>query len=143
MQVCISLQTDNHASTPPLKFFTGRMPFLPPNQQRQSTEGREAGIGSKQIITTIHTRLLMHKTIFSFISICKKISHVQLETELSGIQSFYSVVSSCFLLPPLYYERKSSPTSRVTITTDRVSEVGNKIGRVRPPVCFHSIFWTG
>ena len=39
MQVCISLQTDNHASTPPLKFFTGRMPFLPPNQQCQSTEG--------------------------------------------------------------------------------------------------------
>jgi len=39
MQVCISLQTDNQASTPPLKFFTGRMPFLPPNQQRQSTEG--------------------------------------------------------------------------------------------------------
>jgi len=39
MQVCISLQTDNHASTPPLSFFTGRMPFLPPNQQRQSTEG--------------------------------------------------------------------------------------------------------
>jgi len=27
----------NHASTPPLSFFTGRMPFLPPNQQRQST----------------------------------------------------------------------------------------------------------
>ena len=40
MQVCTSLQTDNHASNPPLSFFTGRMPFLPPNQQRQSTEGR-------------------------------------------------------------------------------------------------------
>jgi len=39
MQVCISLQTDNHASTPSLMFFTGRMPFLPPNQQRHSTEG--------------------------------------------------------------------------------------------------------
>ena len=39
MQVCISLQTDNHASTPPLCFFTGQMPFLPPNQQHQSTEG--------------------------------------------------------------------------------------------------------
>jgi len=37
--VCTSLQTDNHASAPPLSFFTGRMPFLPPNQQRQSTEG--------------------------------------------------------------------------------------------------------
>ena len=39
MQVSTSLQTDNHASTPPLSFFTGRMPFLLPNQQRQSTEG--------------------------------------------------------------------------------------------------------
>jgi len=38
VQVCTSLQTDNHVSTPPLSFFTGRMPFLPPNQQRQSTE---------------------------------------------------------------------------------------------------------
>ena len=39
MQVCTLLQTDNHASTSPLSFFTGWMPFLPPNQQRQSTEG--------------------------------------------------------------------------------------------------------
>jgi len=39
MQAFTSLQTDNHASTSLLKFFTGRMPFLPPNQQRQSTEG--------------------------------------------------------------------------------------------------------
>ena len=35
MQVCTSLQTGNHARTPPLS-FTGRMPFLPPNQQRQT-----------------------------------------------------------------------------------------------------------
>jgi len=40
MQVCTSLQTDNHASTPPLSFFTGRTPFLPPNQQRESIEGK-------------------------------------------------------------------------------------------------------
>ena len=38
MQVCTSLQTDNHANTHH-SFFTGRMPFLPPNKQRQSTEG--------------------------------------------------------------------------------------------------------
>jgi len=38
MQVRTSLQTDNHTSTPPL-VVTGRMPFLPPNQQHQSTEG--------------------------------------------------------------------------------------------------------
>jgi len=40
MQVCTSLQTDNHASS----VFTGRMLFLPPNQQRQSTEGMTSGI---------------------------------------------------------------------------------------------------
>jgi len=39
MKVCTALQRDSHASTLPLKFFTGQMPFLPPNQQRQSTEG--------------------------------------------------------------------------------------------------------
>jgi len=38
MQVCTLPQTDNHASTPPLSFY--RMPFLQPNQQRQSTEGK-------------------------------------------------------------------------------------------------------
>jgi len=42
MQVCTSLLTDNHASTPPLGFFTGRTPFLPPNHQCQSTEGKSA-----------------------------------------------------------------------------------------------------
>jgi len=39
MQVYTSLQTDNHTSTPPL-CFTGWMPFLPPNQQHQTTEGK-------------------------------------------------------------------------------------------------------
>ena len=46
MQVCTSLQTDNHANTPPL-FFTGRMPFLPPNQQRQRTDGRLYDVNTK------------------------------------------------------------------------------------------------
>jgi len=34
-----SLQTDNHASTSSLNFYTVWMLFLTPNQQRQSTEG--------------------------------------------------------------------------------------------------------
>jgi len=49
MQVCTSLQTDNHASTPPLSFFTGRMPFLPLNQLRQSTEGTECADHSSEL----------------------------------------------------------------------------------------------
>jgi len=43
-QVCTSLKTDNYANTPQLSFFAGRMPFLQPNQQRQSTEGTDVDI---------------------------------------------------------------------------------------------------
>jgi len=39
MQVCTSLQTEPHQHST-LSFFTGRMPFLLPSQQRQSTEGK-------------------------------------------------------------------------------------------------------
>jgi len=39
--ICTSLQTDNHTNspTPHHSAFTGRMLFLMPNQQCQSTEG--------------------------------------------------------------------------------------------------------
>jgi len=36
MQICTSPQADNNASTPPLKFFTGWMPFLPPNHSMKA-----------------------------------------------------------------------------------------------------------
>ena len=50
MQVCTSLQTDNHASTPPLSFLQAG---CPPNQQRQCTEG---------IVATLQLQLkLNHK----------------------------------------------------------------------------------
>ena len=39
VQVCTSFQTDNHASSHH-SLFTRKMPFLLPNQQHQSTEGR-------------------------------------------------------------------------------------------------------
>jgi len=54
MQVCTSLQTDNHTSNPPLCFFTGRMPFLPPNQQHQSTEGMPFDLTYRNQNQTIH-----------------------------------------------------------------------------------------
>jgi len=58
MQVCISLHTDNHASTPPFKFFTSWMPFLPPNQQRQSTEGSCLAIKTQLINHTGHLQVI-------------------------------------------------------------------------------------
>jgi len=63
MQVCISLQTDNHVSTPPLKFLQVQLySFLPLNQQRQSTEGNIFAILKevqkfKQWVTTPRTEI--------------------------------------------------------------------------------------
>jgi len=45
MEICTSLLTDNHASTPPL-IFTGWMLFLPPKQQHQSTVSLEVKLNS-------------------------------------------------------------------------------------------------
>jgi len=58
MQVCTSLLTDNHASTTPL-VFTGRMPFLPPNQQRQSTEGKNRWRKRKNWLTHVQMETLV------------------------------------------------------------------------------------
>jgi len=38
---------------PTTQFFTGRMPFLPPNQQRQSTEGKKTKKNKKKQKTHI------------------------------------------------------------------------------------------
>jgi len=41
------------APPPQPQFFTGRMPFLPPNQQRQSTEGTFSQFNDNDINTAI------------------------------------------------------------------------------------------
>jgi len=51
--ICTLLQTDNHASTSPLS-FTDRMPFLPPNEQRQSTEGMKLTLLEAKNASTDH-----------------------------------------------------------------------------------------
>ena len=50
MQVCTSLQTDNHASTPPLCFLQAGCPSCRPNQQRQSTESGFKTISTKMLL---------------------------------------------------------------------------------------------
>jgi len=44
MQVCTSLQTDNHTRTAQLSFYR---PFLLPNQQQQSTVGKKHHMNNK------------------------------------------------------------------------------------------------
>ena len=75
MHVCISLQTDNHASTPPLSFFTGRMSFLQPNQQRQSTEGIQCKIRWRKT-NTIQSNSSIHH--YECVALCKDIKLVLL-----------------------------------------------------------------
>ena len=55
---------------PTTQFFTGRMPFLPPNQQRQSTEGNIHNIHYQEIIND--------RSLYQYYStVCPKISSHQ------------------------------------------------------------------
>ena len=55
MQVCTLRQTDRQPHQhPTTRFFTGRMPFLPPNQQRQSTESNWVAKALKYYLLQLH-----------------------------------------------------------------------------------------
>jgi len=55
MQVCTSLQTDNHASTLSLSFLQPDTLPATPNQQCQSTEGNSSSCNIKQTIKVAYT----------------------------------------------------------------------------------------
>ena len=92
MQVCALLQIDNHTSTPSL-LFTGRMPFLPPNQQRHSTEGSycplitSPPVGMRSIVMTVPVCLS--------VSLCVCLS-ASISLELHVRSS--SIFCTCYLL---------------------------------------------
>jgi len=46
------LQSNHHQQQTNIQFFTGRMTFMSPNQQCQSTEGKPAGMCEITIIIT-------------------------------------------------------------------------------------------
>jgi len=94
MQVCTSLETDNHASTPPLSFLHGRMPFLPPNQQQQSTEAPYSvcSVLNIEYCNLCNSYLVVDHTFFMNITLIKSAhmsrmiySFVQLEVKYSSI----------------------------------------------------------
>ena len=95
MQVCTSLQTDKHASTPPLS-FVGRIPFLPPNKQCQSTEVK--AYLSAITVTNITQSFYLQDG-------GKKASGVDIEEKLRHcrlcIESFSFLLFSCFYPPIL------------------------------------------
>jgi len=57
IQVCTSLQTDNHASTPPLCFFTGQMPFLLPTNSVKELKAKKLVLLLAIKITTCNVRM--------------------------------------------------------------------------------------
>ena len=98
MQVYTSLQTDNHASTPPLSFLQA---FLLPNQQRQSTGGwmhrnyacrliADHGISSEFLMGGIK----WYRFFMGWVAFCHVIKTNESIHTSSGLASF-------FVCPPL------------------------------------------
>ena len=94
IQVCTSLQSDNRASTPPLSFFTGQMPFLPPIQQRQSTEGN---LGSRKPLKCI----LLQRSPVGLVSFIR-VTFWGLDVTCGSLKNWLvklaKPVSSCFIV---------------------------------------------
>jgi len=75
MQVCTSLQTDNHTSNPPLSFFTGRMPFRPPNRVK-ALKAVNITVIVIIIIIIIIIKVLYQQKGYGFIDHLDKCSHI-------------------------------------------------------------------
>jgi len=61
---------------PNTQFFTGRMPFLPPNQQRQSTEGKSTE-GSKSHLSSIRLTSIFqsfYRVVLCIMDLCPSVS---------------------------------------------------------------------
>ena len=96
MQVCTSLQTDNHASTPPLSFFTGRMPFLPPNQQHQSTEGTVHDINHTYISVNTQNSCPLNASLCYATYICQPLLESRTPAHWAQSGSRFAAVSACW-----------------------------------------------
>jgi len=104
MQVCTSLQTDNHASTPPLSFFTGQMPFLLPNQQCQSTEGRQLKAVGRQTDSKLHVQSLTSPLQTSWVQLPSAMSGLEMERVYScnhGTKNYSETAQCTQILPKM------------------------------------------
>jgi len=66
MQICTLTKTHNHASIPPLVFFTGEMSFQLPNQQHQSIEGSrgmKVNMNKTKVMISVEQQKVMQKVI--------------------------------------------------------------------------------
>jgi len=64
MQVCTSLQSEKPHQHFTTQFFTGRMPFLPPNQQRQSTEGTIHLANTAECVVAVYSSQLYRTLLY-------------------------------------------------------------------------------
>jgi len=83
MQICTSLQTDNHANIAHLSFY--RLDAsLPPNQQSQSTEGKSKplNVSSSSMLTRSHPEMTYQKFLLCISSQSQDIcSHLRAVTD--------------------------------------------------------------
>jgi len=121
-------QTDNHTRLPPL-FFTGRMPFLPPNQQRQSTEDKrshmdmssDSGKAGCKLLYSVYCSLLSSKLLASVTRM--PILTILLKMMKHQVKSCYSVFIRIVAFTPthLYLFADNEQHKTPNVTSPKVS----------------------
>ena len=78
MQVCTSLQTDNHASTPPLSFLQAGCPSCRPTNSVKALKAQSTSLkGEKKCYNILSLRLSFYGHLYTTICISR---HLQLGT---------------------------------------------------------------
>jgi len=104
MQTCTLTQTQarHHPTT---QFLTDRMPFLLPNQQRQSTEGMKMGNRKDKILQLRHTKTSTSSET-GFKGPWLTCSNTKIVGKLDTKLLQYSILPILFLLTTNYTHRK-------------------------------------
>jgi len=79
--ICTSLQTDNHANTSSLNFYT-LMLFLTPNQQYQSTKGSQRHKTANEIMQQIQVETNWSAIVYYCNDISVNTAHIKVKSSL-------------------------------------------------------------
>jgi len=74
---CAKLQSNVTTNKPTSNFFTGRMPFLSPNQERQITEGKIYTINCLYLYTVLFVLLMVKSSLHCTIKMKKALGETQ------------------------------------------------------------------
>ena len=135
--VCKAAPRSRQITTPAphhSQFFTGRMPLLPPNQQRQSVTVNGYGFGSLLTYLPVHSQLSEGKRLLNKAKKTSKVQQLKPELSLAGcgrparVSRGYSTFS--FVAEPRAARKTTRETGNCREREKSKNQAGGDLGRI-------------